>query len=297
MWLLALALLTADTAEVRDVHLAAGEWVRVTTAGEGTPVVLVHGLVGSAFAFRRIIPLLTDAGYRAVVIEPLGLGESARPADADYTLTAQAQRVAAAMDSLGVERALFIAHSLGASITLRLAIRRPALVRGILSLDGGPAETIGSSRFKTAMKLAPLIRLAGPGFVRARLRGRLVDASGDASWVTDEVVDGYTAPAARNLGEALAALSAMARAEEPFALAPRLSEIRCPVRLVVGTVEDRGGVPPREIELLRRSLRSFAIETIDGAGHFVFEERPEAVLASLLLLDTDRTRPIAAAGS
>ena len=59
---------------------------------------LIPGLFGSAYGFRALVPLLTEAGYRAVVIEPLGIGSSAHPARADYSLLAQADRVAEAMD-------------------------------------------------------------------------------------------------------------------------------------------------------------------------------------------------------
>src|SRR2546428_9304353 len=95
MWLLALALL-ADTVHTFSLALSPAESVAVTVTGTGDPVVLVPGLFGSAFGYRAVIPLLTDAGYRAIVVEPLGIGSSARQEHADYSLTAQADRIAAA---------------------------------------------------------------------------------------------------------------------------------------------------------------------------------------------------------
>src|SRR6266852_4844298 len=77
MWLLALALV-ADTIHSFSLALAPAESVEVTAMGTGDPVVLVPGLFGSAFGYRTLIPLLTDAGYRAIVVEPLGIGGSAR---------------------------------------------------------------------------------------------------------------------------------------------------------------------------------------------------------------------------
>src|SRR2546421_11339776 len=85
MWLLALALL-ADTVHPFSLALSPAESVAVTVTGTGDPVVLVPGLFGSAFGYRAVIPLLTDAGYRAIVVEPLGIGSSARPEHADYSL-------------------------------------------------------------------------------------------------------------------------------------------------------------------------------------------------------------------
>src|SRR6058998_3344919 len=105
MWLLALALV-ADTVHTFSLALSPAESVAVTVTGTGDPVVLVPGLFGSAFGYRAVIPLLTDAGYRAIVVEPLGIGSSARPEHADYSLTAQADRIAAALDRLSVRHAI-----------------------------------------------------------------------------------------------------------------------------------------------------------------------------------------------
>src|SRR5881398_1269967 len=281
MWLLGLVLL-ADTIRTFTLPLSAAESLTVTVAGDGDPVVLVPGLIGSAFGYRRLVPLLTQVGYRVIVVEPLGIGTSARPEHADYSLTAQADRVAAALDRLGVGDAIVVAHSVGAAIAYRLAYRRPDLVRGVVSLAGGPAEAATTRGFRRAIQLAPWIKLfGGERLVRAKVRRGLIAASGDTTWVTDQVVDGYTAGAARDLAGTLKAYVAMARAHESDRLAPHLGEIRCPVRLVVGTVGRGSGVSPQEVATLAGLLRSFAVDTVPGAGHFVYEERPAAVVAAV----------------
>ena len=281
MWLL-IVLLLADTSRAFSIALAPAESVWVTVEGVGDPVVLIPGLFGSAFGYRTVLPRLVEAGYRTIVIEPLGIGTSGRPEHADYSLTAQADRVAAALDRLGVGDVIVVAHSVGAAIAYRLAYRRPDLVRGIVSLDGGPAEAATTRGFRRAIQLAPWIKLfGGERLVRARVRRGLIAASGDTTWVTDQVVEGYTAGAARDLAGTLKAYLAMARAHESDRLAPHLGEIRCPVRLVVGTVGRGSGVSPQEVATLAGLLRSFAVDTVPGAGHFVYEERPAAVVAAV----------------
>jgi pimeloyl-ACP methyl ester carboxylesterase len=52
------------------------------------------------------LPLLHAAGYRTIVIEPLGVGSSARPEGANYSLTAQAARIAVVLDALHVHNAI-----------------------------------------------------------------------------------------------------------------------------------------------------------------------------------------------
>src|SRR5207245_6723895 len=102
-------------------------------------------------ASPNVLPRLAPAGYRAIVIEPLGVGGSGRPERADCSLTAQADRLAATIDRLGVTRAMVVAHSTSASMAYRLAYRRPDLVRGIVSIEGGPVEVLATSGMRRAM--------------------------------------------------------------------------------------------------------------------------------------------------
>ena len=74
------------TGDTRCVAVAPGECLQVTVTGHGQDVVLIPGLFGSAFSFRHVVRRLTAAGYRSIVIEPLGVGDSARPRSGDYSL-------------------------------------------------------------------------------------------------------------------------------------------------------------------------------------------------------------------
>jgi pimeloyl-ACP methyl ester carboxylesterase len=247
-------------------------------------------MAGSAFGFRRLTPLLTAEGFQVIVVEPLGIGRSGRPREADYSLTAQAVRVAAVLDTLELRRVTVVAHSLGASIAYRLAVERPDLVAGILSIEGGPAEAAATRGFRRAMRFAPLFRvIGGEALVRSKLSRDLRASSGDESWVTDAVVEGYAADALRDFNASLDAFVGMAESQEPWALAPVLRDIHCPVRLVLGTARHRGAVPPEQITLLADSLPAFAIDSVSGAGHFVFEEQPSAVAEALERLQLQQT--------
>src|SRR2546428_7698221 len=110
-----------------------------------------------------VIPRVTGAGYRAIVIEPLGVGNSGRPEHADYSLTAQADRIAGALDQLGVTWAVIVAHATSASIAYRLAYRRPDLVRAVVSLEGGPVEAAATPGVRRPMRLRARVQLVGGG--------------------------------------------------------------------------------------------------------------------------------------
>lgn len=277
---LVLALSVGGSRTMR-VPVATAETLAVHVQGAGTPVVLIPSLFGSAFGYRHVVEELADSGYGTYVVEPLGLGSSARPGDADYSLTAQAARIAAVLDTLGLRNVVLVGHSIGAAIAFRLALQRPDQVRAIVSIEGGPAESAVTAGFRRAMGFAPLLRLAGSGFVRHRLARELLAVSGDGGWVSDEVVAAYSAAAAKDLGGTLRAYRRMAAAHEPAALAPRIGQLRCPVHLLLGGVPHHGAPSGAEQEALRTSVASFTAESVPGAGHYLQEERPDVVVAAV----------------
>jgi pimeloyl-ACP methyl ester carboxylesterase len=116
---LLLALLTppGERAVVRDIEIAPGEILRTTTVGRGQPLVLIPGIFGAAYGYRRITGPLLAQGYQCIVVEPLGYGWSSPHKKADYSFAAQAARVAEALDTLGVSGALLVAQSSGAAIS------------------------------------------------------------------------------------------------------------------------------------------------------------------------------------
>jgi pimeloyl-ACP methyl ester carboxylesterase len=156
-------------------------------------------------------------------------------------------------------------------------------VSALLSIEGGPAESLTTASFRRAMRFAPLLRvLGGMPLLRRTVRNGLVDASGNRAWVTDAVVTGYIAGPAQNLKLAYRALGDMAKARESGPVAPRLGEVKVPVILMVGNAPHHAGsVDPGELKLLGRTVRAFALDTVAGAGHFIQEEQPATVIAAM----------------
>ena len=251
-------------------------------SGSGPAVVLIPGLLGCAYSFRHVVADLHAAGYRTLVIEPLGVGLSPRPEHADYSLTAQADRVAAELERRGVSDAVVVGHVIGGTIALRLAYRHPVLVRGVLSIEGGPAETAATPGFRRGMKFARWARwIVGTGWFKGKFGAYLRSVSADPTWVTEAVVDSYFVGIDRDPGAALRALSAMGRTPEPEALAPHLCEIRCPVRLLVGGFPHKGAPPPAEVACLAERVPRFSHHTIPGVGIWIQEERPDAIAVAV----------------
>src|SRR4051812_12240859 len=225
-FLLSLTVLAApvDSIAVRDIQVAEGETLRTTSMGSGKPVVLIPGLFGGAYSYRNITGPLVAQGYQAIVVEPLGYGASSHPKRADYSLDAQTERVARTLEQMGIKRALLVAHANGAGIGFRLAVKRPDLVRGYLSIDGPPAETAATPELKRAFTLGafPVKLMLDAPRARYELKDELVSSSGDKSWVTDEVVRAYTAGQIADLSGSIDALHQMSKAKERDSLADRL---------------------------------------------------------------------------
>jgi pimeloyl-ACP methyl ester carboxylesterase len=280
--LLALVILQ-DSSVVRDIEVAPTEILHTTTTGSGQPVVLVPGIFGGAFSFRHVVGPLVALGYRCIVVEPLAFGSSAHPAKADYSFAAQADRIGLVLDSLGATKVLIVGQSTGAAIAYRLAYRRPDLVHGVLSINGGPAETAATPGLKHALRFGGFLTklFVGPGTIRSRVWHDLIENSGDTTWVTSAVVDEYTIGQASDVHGSIDALRRMSKSTEPESLRDRLHETRVPVRLLLGTTVHPSAVKPEEVEVLRSHLIDFAVDSVLGAGQRIEEERPDAVIAAV----------------
>ncbi len=269
-----------DSATVRDIEVAPGETLRTTSIGRGEPVVLIPGIFGAAFGYRAIMGPLVEQGYQCIVIEPLGYGWSSHPKKADYSYAAQTRRVEEALDSLGVTRALLVAQSSGASIAFRLAVARPSLVRGVLSIDGGPAESASTPGMRKAFKLGGFVAKMAMNEAKLRhdVRREIVRNSGDTTWITDAVIGHYTAGQTADLSGSIDAFQRMAKSKEPESLGDRLHQFTGPVRLLVGKVEHPAEIPDEQRELLREKLKDFAADTVSGSGQYIHEEQPHVVV-------------------
>lgn len=283
--LMLMAVLTAaeDPPELRQFTFGPDEWIAAEIHGSGdNVVVIIPGLIGGAYSFRYVIPELELAGRRVIIIDMLGTGGSSKPARADYSLTAQSIRVEHVLDSLNVRGATVLTHAVSGSIAYRLALHRPDQVRAIVAIDGGASERAATSGLRKAMNFAPFIRLFGAKrILTGKVKGQINDSSG-RPWLTQEVLDNYTAPYSENAGQMLKVLQAMADAPEPEDLVLNLPNITADVTLLVGNKPAGKVLSPEKIDVLRKGLRHVRVEIIDGVGVFIQEERPEAVVLAVL---------------
>ncbi|MFF8195528.1 alpha/beta fold hydrolase [Streptomyces bobili] len=161
-----------------------GSRIRWTEApGEDPARVYLHGLGAASAIYHAHVAARPElAGRRSLFVDLPGHGISDRPQDFGYTLEEHADAVAEALDAAGVTGAELVAHSMGGSVAIVLAHRRPDLVARLVvteaNLDAFPPSTAGSS--------------------------------GIASWTEEEFVDGGHARVLEKVGPLWAATMRLA---------------------------------------------------------------------------------------
>lgn len=106
------------------------------TAGHGPLVVLLHGFPESRRSWKRHIPLLASAGFRAVAPDLRGYGDSPKPNGIDaYVMTEIVADAAEMIESLGDAPCVVVGHDWGAVVAWNLAMMRPELVRRLVIVN------------------------------------------------------------------------------------------------------------------------------------------------------------------
>jgi haloalkane dehalogenase len=105
-------------------------------AGEGAPVVMLHGEPSWSFLWRRVIPPIRDAGYRCVVPDHAGFGRSDKPLDPNWhSLEPHVELTASLLEDLDLRDVTVVGHDWGGPIGLTTALTAPDRVARIVTLD------------------------------------------------------------------------------------------------------------------------------------------------------------------
>ena len=248
-----------------------GARIRYIDAGRGPPVVLLHGLGASMYAWRKNVGAMAAAGFRVIAFDNRGFGLSDKPAVA-YDNAAYARLAIALLDSLGISDVVLVGHSMGGAIAAEVAIEYPQRVRGLVLVGSAGLGAREPLLFRVARW--PVL---GPAVLAFRGRGftaRLLKATYfDPSKVTESDVDQYYAPVAQPAyGRAL---RAVLRQFHFDGLDGRLDKIEAPTVVLWGE-EDRW-VPLGLGRALAAGITRSAFVSVPHAGHSVQEEAPDEV--------------------
>jgi 4,5:9,10-diseco-3-hydroxy-5,9,17-trioxoandrosta-1(10),2-diene-4-oate hydrolase len=255
--------------------LVGGAKVHYQRAGTGRPLLLLHGLVGSAKNWRRNITFLSrDSNVYA--IDLFNMGESERVPGLDAGLEATADRLAACMDALGLNEADIAGHSHGGAIAMMFAARHPGRVRRlILFAPANPFCDLGKqliSFYQTrfGMWLARLIPFL-PRMLKATALSRMY---GDPRRVSKGVLEGYT-DHLHVPGTVDHVLQIVQRwFVDMSLLRSALAGLAEKPTLLIWGDRDRA-VGLKSARELQRTLPKSSLLVLPGVGHIAFEEMPD----------------------
>jgi pimeloyl-ACP methyl ester carboxylesterase len=256
-----------------------GTRLHYAVGGDGSPLVLVHGLGGTIENWRGLAPALA-ARHRVLVPDLPGHGRSL-PLPEALDVDALAEAVLGIADAEKIGGGVWIGHSLGGLVALRAAVLRPDVVRGLVL---AAAAGIGSATRGAQVTLAVLGvtrpgRLIAP-FRQAWASSRLGRRAAFGWWgVADpDALEPVLAEAfllgpahhtdTRQAGRAL--LVSDPRTE--------LDRVTCPCLCLWGASDN--WVKPEDAMEYARRLRA-PLRTIAGCGHLLIGERPDACLAAI----------------
>ena len=252
-----------------------GLTVRFERRGQGPALVLVHGLLGYSFSWRRVMEPFSKV-REVFAIDLPGAGFSDCNPFLDGRLSAAAHRLLRCMDVLQIRSCDLIGSSYGGTTALMLAAIHPERIRtSTLVSPANPWSRTGRKRL-ALLNMPGVGRFFPPVARRIRpLHGLFVRRMyGDQKRVTRETLDGYSLPLVRKgvFEHAVKiARSWHADMDELKVALPSASDI--PTLLVWGS-KDRL-VEQASAEILSRNFKRSRIVVLPGAGHLPYEECPQ----------------------
>jgi pimeloyl-ACP methyl ester carboxylesterase len=251
-----------------------GVRMRYFVGGDGSPLILVHGLGGAAANWTELAPLLAPRHRLLVPDLPGHGGSSALPAVSG--LEPYADRVALVAERERMLPAPVVGHSLGGMVVLRLALRRPGAVSGVV-LASAAGLSIGNVWGRELLSIFTVVRpgrLAGYGrswVARSHILRRIVFgvvSVADPAALTNEAVEGFLA--AHLLHTDVDGAWQALRVDDPR---QELEHVDCPA-LVLWGAEDVQLPLDDAFEYTRRL--GARLRVIPDCGHLLIGERPDA---------------------
>lgn len=265
---------------------AGGLRTHVAEAGEGDPLVLLHGWPQHWYMWRRVIPELAKR-YRVIAPDLRGFGWSDAP-DHGYEKENMADDVVHLLDALGLDRVRLAGHDWGGWIGFLLCLRNPERVDRYLALNIPPPW--GEISARGALDLWRFwyqVVMAAPGLGSRLLEDRphffkrllRYSVNNPSTW-TDRELNVFLKPL-REPARARAS-SLIYRTWLLNELVPiiggryRSSRLTTPTLLLFGTHDK--AITPRMIRGYEPYADDLRVEFVESSGHFIAEEVPQLVL-------------------
>jgi pimeloyl-ACP methyl ester carboxylesterase len=253
--------------------------VAVDDAGDGLPVVLLHGLAcGKRMWFHQKRALRKR--FRVIAYDLRGHGQTDAPAAAtDYSAALLARDLVGVLDALKIEQAAIVGFSLGGGPALALAASKPERVSRLVLADVGSGA---DEPIKTEWMARRWVKLIAQGeideLVCDMLRSDLFKVYAQRNARSREHMAGLIRATPIN-GLRLMLSEVLAKRKSLFQLTGVLKSVRAPTLVLVGEYDYTCSKAAR---LLTASIFNSALKIIAGSGHMSPLEQPAAFTAALL---------------
>ncbi|MET0900633.1 MAG: alpha/beta hydrolase [Mycobacterium sp.] len=245
------------------------------SATPGDDAILLSPWPESIYAFDQVWAPLAEHGH-LVAIDPPGFGRSQYREDL-MNPQAMSEFIVRAADAFGLGHPHLVAPDIGTSATLFAAAAHPDRFRSLVVGSGGaavPIDVTGVLKdWVQSTDLQPYRELGGRAVVEIALS--TIAGYTPPDHIRDDYLESYdgdrfadTVPYVQHYREQLPRLAEL------------LAQIKTPVRLIQGGADQV--VPAANAEFLHARLPHSQVDFIDGAGHFVWEERPQEYAALVL---------------
>jgi pimeloyl-ACP methyl ester carboxylesterase len=263
----------ASPRALRDVT-AGGARVRFVEAGDGHPLLLIHGYLSSRLVWDDVLPGLATK-FRVIVPDLPGFGDSEKPPPARYAYGFQAfaESLVDVIAALDLGRISVCGHGMGGGVALMLAARHPAMVENLLLVDPivYPHKAHMLARIAGVPVVGPIAfkQFCGRTMFNRHFKERVYGAESKIPWTrVDHLFHLFNVPAAREA--ACATTRAIGDTRPLVALLPRVTA----PTLVTWGRSDRA-TPVAHGRRLARELQNARFEVFE-CGHSPPEECPDA---------------------
>lgn len=247
--------------------------------GEGSPVILIHGIPTSNLLWRNVIPELAET-HQVFVPDMLNYGKSDKPVDANVSIEAQSRLIVKLMDQLGLKSADIVAHDIGGGVAQLIAVNHPERVRKLVLIDTVCFDSWPIPEFLPLQKAGAEEAMSLDEFVKM-MRAFMPQGVHNKAVMTDEVIDLYLAPWSTEEGkQALFRNFRRLNPEYTQAIAGELKHLANDTLIL--WAENDVFQKPAYARTLQATIPNAQLIWIKDAGHWLMEEKPEVISGHLI---------------
>lgn len=230
--------------------------------GQGTPLLLIHGIGSSTESWVPVVPALATS-FRVLTLDVRGFGRSSKP-HGPYSAELWARDISALLDATSIKHAVIIGHSMGGVVAQRFALDFSQRLSALILESTSSQVNERATRFWTE-------------------QADQIESDGFGAWVERQQAS-YTAQFLRQNPSQLAedrrrvamneshAYAAGARAVAAYNFTPELSRITAPTMILQGLTDVR--TPPGGSVIMNRTIPDSRLIMLEDTGHTIHAERP-----------------------